>query len=76
MKYWTIVFPGEHGQHVQETWSEDQIIESYYSYWYQKMVMNLQRDDLSRDRCIEAWCVVHWATETDQWGKKLENIHT
>ena len=24
MKYWTIVFPGECGQHVQETWSEDQ----------------------------------------------------
>ena len=25
MKYWTIVFPGEFDQHVQETWSEDQI---------------------------------------------------
>lgn len=71
MKYWTIVFPGEHGQHVQETWSEDQIIESYYSYWHQKMVMNLQHGDLSRDRCIEDWCVVHWATETDQWGQKI-----
>lgn len=72
VKYWTIVFPGEHGQHVQETWSEDQIIKSYYSYWAQRMIMNHSNGDiLGRERCIEDWIVVHWAVETDQWGNKL-----
>jgi hypothetical protein len=72
MKYWTIVFPGEHEQHVQETWSEDQIIKSYYSYWSQKMIMNHGTVAvLGRERCIEDWIVVHWAVETDRWGNKV-----
>ena len=70
MKYWTIAFPGEFGQHVVETWSEDQIIKSYYSYWSQKMIMNVPNADLSREKCIDDWCVVHWAVETDKWGNK------
>jgi hypothetical protein len=71
MKYWTIVFPGEFGQHVQETWTEDQIILSYYTYWSTKMIQNVKDPDLSRERCIEDWVVVHWAQETDEFGNKL-----
>ena len=73
MKYWTIVFPGEFGQHVQETWSEDQIIESYYKYWYGKMVESNNHDKISRELCIDDWCVVHWAEETDEFGKRIKN---
>ena len=71
MKYWTIVFPGEFGQHVQETWSEDQIIKAYYTYWSTKMIQNVENADLSRENCIADWTVVHWAQETDQWGTKV-----
>ena len=71
MKYWTIAFPGECGQHVVETWSEDQIIKSYYTYWCSKMIQNARNADLSKENCIEDWKVIHWAVETDQWGKKL-----
>ena len=73
MKYWTIVFPGECGQHVQETWSEDQIIESYYKYWYGKMVQVNRHDLISRELCIDDWCVVHWAEETDEFCRKKES---
>jgi|LakMenEpi03Aug12_release.lakeMendotaPanAssembly.Ray.scaffolds.fasta_scaffold625868_3 hypothetical protein len=71
MKYWTIVFPGEFGQHVQETWSEDQIIKSYYTYWSTKMIQNVKDADLSRDKCIEDWIVIHWAIETNEFGRDL-----
>ena len=71
MKYWTIVFPGEYDQHVQETWSEDQIIKSYYRHWSILMLQN-SKTDLSVERCIEDWVIVHWAVETDQFGNKLE----
>lgn len=71
MKYWTIAFPGEFGQHVVETWSEEQIIKSYYTYWAQKMVMNVPSSNLSKESCIDDWCAVHWAVETDEWGNKL-----
>ena len=71
MKYWTIVFEGEYGQTVAETWSEDQIIKSYYRHWYILMLQKSQTD-LSVEHCIEDWVVVHWAVETDQFGNKLE----
>jgi hypothetical protein len=71
MKYWTIVFPGEFGQHVQETWNEDQIIKSYYTYWSAKMIQNVDNADLSRENCIEDWITVHWASETDEFGNKI-----
>ena len=73
MKYWTIAFPGEFGQHVQETWSEDQIMESYYRYWVSKMLEHHHgpHADITRENCIADWCSVHWAQETDQWGNSL-----
>lgn len=71
MKYYTIVFPGEFGQHVQETWNEEQILRSYYSYWVGKMIENVSNPDLSTELCLDDWKVVHWAVETDQWGNKL-----
>lgn len=36
-KYWSISFPGEHDQFVTEVWSEEQILDSYYEYWFSKM---------------------------------------
>lgn len=71
MKYWTIVFPGEFGQHVQETWNEEQIIKAYYTYWCTKMIQNVDNPDLSRENCIVDWTVVHWAMETDEFGNKI-----
>jgi len=70
MKYYTIAFPGEFGQHVQETWTEDQIIKSYYTYWSTKMIQAGINDEISLERCIEDWCVVHWAAETDEFGNR------
>lgn len=72
MKYYTIAYPGEFGQHVQETFSEDQIIQSYYKYWYSRMVQANRHDMISRENCIDDWIVVHWAMETDQFGNKLQ----
>ena len=73
MKYYTIAFPGEFGQHVVETWSEVQIIKAYYIHWATKMIENAPEPalvDLSSHLCIDDWCVIHWAVETDQWGNK------
>ena len=66
MKYYEIVFPGEYGQHVTEIWSEDQIIKAYYKYWSTKMIEAGKGDDISRERCIEDWCTVHWAIEVEK----------
>ena len=70
-KYYTISFPGEFGQHVVETWSEEQILKSYYTYWATKMIDAGKGNSISKEECIDDWIVVHWAVETDQWGEKL-----
>jgi hypothetical protein len=71
MKYYTIVFPGEFGQHVQETWNTEQILKSYYTYWVTKMLENSKGEDISENLCIEDWITTHWAEETDEFGNKL-----
>lgn len=72
MKYWTIVFPGEEGQHVQETWSEEQIIKSaWYRNWVMMMVQADKAHLMDNKTAIDDWIVVHWAQETDQWGTPL-----
>lgn len=71
MKYWTIAFPGEFGQHVVETWSEEQIIKSYYTYWAGKMLENVKNPDLDKESCIDDWVTVHWAVRTNEWGDKI-----
>lgn len=73
VKYYTISFPGEFGQHVVETWSEEQIIKSYYAYWTSMMIQNVAAPDLNPQSCIDDWRVVHWAEQTDQWGNKLQD---
>ena len=70
MKYYLISFPGEFGQHVVETFTEDQIIQSYYKYWALRMV-EAGKEDITKENCIEDWKVVHWAKPTDQWGNDL-----
>ena len=63
MKYYRINFPGEFNQHVEEIWSEDQILKSYYTYWSTKMIQNVPDEDLDESRCIEDWVTVHWGVE-------------
>ena len=74
MKYWTICYPGEHGQHVQETFSEYQILQSYFDYWYGQMRKVGKLDEISIENCIEDWVCGHWAWRTDAVGNKFESI--
>ena len=72
MKYYTITFPGECGQHVQETWSEEEIFKSaWYRNWVLMMVQADKAHLMSNKAAIDDWIVVHWAIETDEWGNKL-----
>ena len=73
MKYWSITFPGEFGQHVVEVWSEEQILASYLPYWTSRMIEVGKQDQISRERCIDDWIVLHWAIETDKFGTPLCN---
>lgn len=72
MKYYTICYPGEHGQHVQETFSEIQILQSYFDYWFGKMREVNKLDEVTIQNCIEDWVVGHWAWSSDEVGNEIK----
>lgn len=71
MKYYTIAFPGEFGQNVLETYTEDQAVASYIKYWSMRMIEAGKGDQISRENCLEDWKTVYWAVETDEFGNKI-----
>ena len=62
MRVFEIAYPTEDGD-VTEILTEDEVIAQYYKYWSTKMIQNGLEADISKERCIEDWCVVHWAWE-------------
>ena len=67
MKYYRISFPGECGQHVEETWSEKQILSSsWYKNWVMMMVQADKTFLIENKTAIDDWCVVHWAEEVEK----------
>jgi len=62
MKLYEIAYPTEDGD-VTEILTEDEIISQYYTYWSTKMIQNCPNELITRERCIEDWCIVHWAIE-------------
>lgn len=71
MRYWTIMYPGEVGQLIRETFSEEQIIQSYYPYWKEKMMSANKGHLVSETNCLDDWKTIQWAYETDEYGEKL-----
>jgi len=77
MKYYTIVYPAPHPTQdfdidVWETLSEKEILNQYWVYWFTKMINNQQPlEELTSERCIEDWCIVHWA-ERNYWREMKE----
>ena len=65
VKKYEIAFPGECGQVVVETWTEEQILKSS---WYRNWVMQVVQADKAYmledpQYAINDWIVVHWAVE-------------
>lgn len=77
MRYYTLVYPDitESGQEYDhwETLSEQEILDEYWDYWCNRM-QELGQDPevLTFQKCIDDWCVVHWA-ERNHWREMKEN---
>lgn len=68
MKLWTVHFPNDKGDDVTETLSEDQILNEYWDYWYDKMCEKFGKDivdsNYTKQDCIDDWVIVNWAFES------------
>lgn len=74
MKQFVCRFSGEHGQSVIETWTEDQIIDYFYTYWATNRLHNDSKADISRENCIKEWCGMHLAEEVPMQRENLNTI--
>jgi len=65
MKYWIYCEPA--GERTSEAaWtilSEKAILDTYWTYWSEKMIALHGDIELSTDQCIQDWITVHWAVE-------------
>ena len=86
MRYWTICYPAPHPTQdfdidVWETLSDKEILDQYWGWWSNKMReviasgrnINVTLEDITPEKCIEDWCIVHWA-ERNHWREMKENI--
>lgn len=76
MKYYTYVEPEDDGiTPVVRTLSEAQILAIYWDSWYGIMTSHLTKEifwnNFNPSVCIEDWCSVHWAVETDKDGNEI-----
>lgn len=69
MKYYSYLEPTPEGNIVL-TKSEDEIIDSYYDFWYDKMCKKFGKDHVdatyTKQDCIQDWIVTYWAWDNKQ----------
>ena len=50
------------------TLSEQEILDSYYPFWYDRLCKNYSKEyvdaNFSKEDCIEEWVIIHWAWES------------
>lgn len=67
MRYFTYVEPTsvDDPTPLFVTMSEEQILDSYWEYWSEKMLESGRiTEDINPRNCIDDWRVIHWAVET------------
>ena len=74
MKYWTICYPSDTNEVVYETLSEQEIVAQYFNYWSNQMKKVGKREEISAALCIEDWCIIHWAWETNVYGDEVNIV--
>ena len=74
MKYWTICYPSDEDGVVYETLSEQDILTHYFDYWSNQMKNVGKKNEISTSLCIEDWCIIHWAWETNIYGDEMNIV--
>lgn len=63
MKYYSYIEPDDSQEMhpVTIVMSEKEILDDYYDYWCEQMRKVGKEDEISEQKCIEDFCVIHWA---------------
>lgn len=62
VKYYSFVEPTDNEMHPSVVvMSEKEILEEYFDFWATQMRRVGKEAEISEEKCIDDWCVVHWA---------------
>jgi hypothetical protein len=68
VKYYTYVEPGKENIPEYYTYSESDIIDLYYDFWYARMCKKFGKEHVDKNYtkqdCIDDWVVINWAWES------------
>jgi len=85
MRYWTICFPDTNSLGDEydkwETLSDKDILDQYWEWWsghmkrayYEKRLHGGGLESITPEKCIEEWCIVHWAVR-NPWREMKDCI--
>jgi hypothetical protein len=65
MRVYEYCEPGDNDDVVYVRITEADIIREYFPYWSRQMRKVKQEDQITEDRCIEDFCIVHWAYQVE-----------
>ena len=65
MRYFSYIESEDEIEITKIVYSEQEILEEFWSYWCTEMRGNGYADLISRDNCIDDWCTLHWANRED-----------
>ena len=75
MRYWTFVEMDTNtlGEMYTKwvTMSDQEILDYYWNYWYDKMNEHGPNDMATVENCIDDFCIVHWARR-NYWREMKE----
>lgn len=63
MTLYEIIYPDEDNNTITEILTKEEILSSYWDYWTSRMSSVGREHLISEERCIEDWCVIHWASK-------------
>lgn len=65
MRYYSYVEPDEFDDTVANkiVLSEQEILASYWDYWTTQMRVSGRSEEISKEKCIEDFCTIHWAMQ-------------
>jgi hypothetical protein len=65
VRKWKIVYPDEVRGHVEEVLTDEEILDTYYTWWSGEMLRVHKAPMITEEMCIQDWVVVHWAWEVE-----------
>jgi hypothetical protein len=68
MRMFSYVEPGPNDEPVEVIMTEQEIFDTYWPFWYNKMVLKFGNDHplINWENCLYDWVTVNWATKIEK----------